>query len=284
MKKGMLIALFVGLSLIFSQSAIGADTKVYILDNGYIECDANWMVTGTVVGTAKMKNPPARWIQIPCYVALIDHPKGKILFDLGTHPDANTIYAEVVLAGWPLVVNPWTLIELFPYHCDEDQRLERQLALVGLKPADISTVVLSHLHFDHCGNLHLFDHADIYVHPAEVKANPHVTIKKPRLVDEDTEIFPGVEIITLPGHTDGVLGLVVHLKEDGTLIFPSDAINMATNYGPPVKASGIIHDSLSFFKSLEKVRGIEEQYSGKVMFSHDMEFFNSLKKAPQYYN
>jgi glyoxylase-like metal-dependent hydrolase (beta-lactamase superfamily II) len=284
MKKRLLIVLFLALSIIYSESAIGGDTRVYILDNGHVECDANWMVAGTVVGTANAKSPPTKWIQIPCYAALIDHPEGKIFFDLGTHPDANSIYAEVVLEGWPLVVNSWKLLELFPYHCEENQRLEKQLALVGLTPNDVSTVVLSHLHFDHCGNLHLFDHADIYLHPAELKANPHITVKKPRFVDQDTEIFSGVEIITLPGHTDGLLGLVVHLKEDGTLIFPSDAINTATNYGPPVKASGIIHDSLSFYKSLEKVRGIEKQFNGKVMFSHDMDLFKTLKKAPEFYN
>lgn len=270
MNKKLLIFLFLILSIICSQRATGDDIKVYILDNGYLECDANWIVAGTVVGTKKMKNPRTKWIKVPTYAVLIDHPEAKILFDLGTHPEANSIYSKDVA-------------NLFPYYYEENQRFENQLALAGVKPKDISAIVLSHLHFDHCGNLYLFDHADIYLHPSELEANPNISIKKSHLVKQDFAILPGVEVITLPGHSGGLLGIVVHLEDEGTLIFPSDAIYTSTNYGPPVKASSIVYDSLSYYKSIEKVRGLEKKYKAKVMFAHDMEFFKTMKKAPKYY-
>lgn len=244
------------------------DIRVYILDNGHLECDANMVVANTVVGTKNMKNPTTKWIKIPVYAVLIDHPERKMLFDLGVHPD--NIYPDIVL-------------DLFPYYFQENQRFENQLALTGCKPEDISTVVLSHLHFDHCGNLNLFDHADIYFHPSELEGNPDISIKKPHFVENDREILPGVEVITLPGHTAGVLGMVVHLKEEGTLIFTSDSIYAPGNYGPPARPTGTVYDTLSYYKSIEKVRRLAEKYGARIMYSHDMDFFETMKKAPEYY-
>jgi glyoxylase-like metal-dependent hydrolase (beta-lactamase superfamily II) len=265
--------------------------KVYVLNNGWLECDQNWMVAMSVLGTLENKNPHTEWIKIPVYVVLIDHPDGKILYDLGCHPRAMEGY--------------WSdgLKSVFPYYFSAEQDFAKQLDLTGTKPEDIKTVIVSHLHLDHAGNLHLFEHADVYVHRkdfeygqtsvhistnpgdhgAYVKADLEVPVKKFHLVDADFEIAKGVEVITLPGHTPGVLGLVVHLEKEGTLIFPMDAVYTSQNYGPPAKSSGIVYDSLAFFESIEKIRSLAAKYNAKVMFSHDMDFFKTMKLAPDFY-
>lgn len=265
--------------------------KAYVLNNGWLECDANWMVSFSSLATLQDKECQHKWIKIPVYAVLIEHPTGKILYDLGCHPDAMKGY-------WPQ-----GLLSAFPYYHNEGQRLEEQLALIGTKPEDIQTVVLSHMHLDHAGNLHLFPHADVYVHrkdfeygqtlvhlspdPAKhgayVKADMEVPVKQFHLVDKDFELVPGVELITLPGHTPGLLGVIVHLEKDGTLIFPQDALYTRENYGPPAKPSGIMYDNLAFFESVEKVRSYSKKYDAKVMFSHDMEFFKTMKVAPDFY-
>jgi N-acyl homoserine lactone hydrolase len=254
------------------ESQSGEDVRIFILDTGHLECDANMVVAGTVVGTKQMKTPTIEWIRIPTYAVLIDHPQRKILYDLGVRPGH---------------VHPEECLDLFPHYHTEEQLFEHQLALTGYKPEDITDVVLSHLHWDHCGNLYLFDHAEIYFNPSELKFNPNippeVTIKKPHYVEKDQDIIPGVQVITLPGHTVGVLGIVVHLKEEGTMIFTSDAIYANDNYGPPARLSGTVYDSLSYFESIEKVRKLEVKHNAKVMFSHDMAFFETMKKAPEFY-
>ena len=265
--------------------------KAYVLNNGWLECDANWMVSFSTIATLQAKECMHKWIKIPVYAVLIDHPDGKILYDLGCHPDAMNGY-------WPA-----GLVSVFPYYYNPGQTLVEQLALTGTKPTDIKTVVLSHMHLDHAGNLNLFEHADVYVHrkdfeygqtsvhlspdPAKhgayVKADMEVPVKQFHLVEKDFELVPGVELITLPGHTPGLLGVIVHLEKEGTLIFPQDALYTRENYGPPAKASGIMYDNLAFFESVEKVRNYAAKYNARVMFSHDMEYFKTMKLAPQYY-
>ena len=264
--------------------------KVYVINNGWLECDANAMVAGSTQATLQNKEVMHKWIKIPVYAVLIDHPDGKILYDLGCHPDAMRGY-------WPP-----GLVSVFPYFNNEENDFEKQLALTGTKPEDIKTVVLSHMHLDHAGNLHLFKHANVYVHrkdfaygqtlahispePANHGAYIKGDMEVPAqftLVDEDFELVKGVEVVTLPGHTPGLLGIVVHLEKEGTLIFPQDAVYTRVNYGPPARPSGLMYDTVAFFESIEKVRKLEKKYNAKVMFSHDMEFFKTMKLAPKFY-
>jgi N-acyl homoserine lactone hydrolase len=265
--------------------------KVYVLDNGWLECDANWMVEFSSLATLHNKECMHKWIKIPVYSVLIDHPEGKIIYDLGCPPNAMKGY-------WPN-----GLTNAFPYYYKENQLLIKQLELTGTKPEDINTVILSHMHLDHAGNLNLFNHANVYVHrkdfeygqtlvhssqnPAEhgayIKADLEVPVKQFHLVENDFTLVSGVDIITLPGHTPGLLGILVHLEQDGTLIFPQDAVYTRENYGPPAKASGIMYDNRAFASSVEKVRSYANKYNGQVMFSHDMDFFKGMKHAPNYY-
>jgi glyoxylase-like metal-dependent hydrolase (beta-lactamase superfamily II) len=256
------------------QEAPNQAIKVFILNSGHVENDANLVVVGTVVGTKQCKNPTVQWIKVPIYAVLVDHPQRKILFDLGMRP--GYLY-------------PKERSDITPTYQRKEQLLERQLALAGCEPKDVSAVVLSHFHWDHCGNLHLFDHAEIYLNPSELKSNPAVrvlpgiSIKKPHYIYKDSDIVPGVRVITLPGHTVGTLGMVVRLKEEGTLIFTSDAVPSKGNYGPPARLQDTVYDNLRYFKSIEKVRRLEAKYKARVMFSHDMELFQTMKKAPAFY-
>ncbi|MBC2582176.1 N-acyl homoserine lactonase family protein [Clostridium sp. DJ247] len=265
--------------------------KVYILNTGWLECDKNSMVAMSTVGTRSNPNVKSEWIKIPVIAVLIDHSDGKILYDLGCNPKAMEGY-------WPD-----GLKEIFPFYKKDNQDLVKQLELCNTKPEEINTIILSHMHLDHAGNLELFKHADVYVHkkdfeygqtlihlnpdPAKhgayIKQDLEVPVKQYYLVEEDFEIMEGIEVITLPGHTPGILGLVVHLEKDGTLIFPQDCVYTAENYGPPAKASGLVYDSIAFFNSIEKVRKLEKKHNAKVIFAHDMTFFETLRHAPQYY-
>ncbi len=265
--------------------------KIYILDTGYLETDKNNVIAGATMGTRSNPHVQNEWIKLPVMSVLIEHEEGKILYDLGSNPEAMNGY-------WPE-----HLQEIYPLYQTTAQRLENQLALCGTKPEEISKVIISHMHLDHAGNLDLFKHADVYVpkadfmhaqtlvrmnsssltHGGYIKSDLDVAVKQYHVVEEDIELVKGIELINLPGHTPGLLGLVIHLEKEGTLIFPQDCVYSSEIYGPPAKASGLLYDSVAFFRSIQKVRDLEKKYDAKVFFAHDYEFFQTIKKAPDFY-
>ena len=263
--------------------------KFYILNTGYLETDKNNVVACSKIGTYSNPYIQNEWIKLPVMSFLIETEEGYILYDTGSHPDAMKGY-------WPK-----NLQEIYPLYQKTEERLENQLALCGVKPKDIKTVVISHLHLDHAGGLHLFPHANIYV-PKQDYENAQVLVhKNPNplthggyvkadceaegnfiLVDKDIEIAKGVTLLCLPGHTPNLLGILLQLENE-TYILPQDCIYTEEIYGPPAKASGLLYDSLAYFKSIEKVRELQKKYNAKIVFAHDYEFFKTLKTAPEFY-
>lgn len=51
-----------------------------------------------------------------------------------------------------------------------DERPDQALAKLGVKTEDIDTVILTHLHWDHCYNNHLFPQAEFFVQRKEIMA------------------------------------------------------------------------------------------------------------------
>ena len=269
----------------------GERMKLTILYNGYLDTDKNNVVACSTIGTLSNPKVENKMIRLPVMAFLIETDDGQyILYDTGCHPDA--------MKGWW----PKGIQEAYALVQKPEERLENQLAKAGVKPEDISTVVLSHMHMDHAGNIAMFAHADVYVpredfaegqmmshistdvtkHGAYIKAEMEAPVKQYHLVSEDCELAPGVELICLPGHTPNLLGVVVHLA-GGTFILPQDACYTGEIYGPPAKASGLLYDSINFFKSIEKVRKLEKKYNATVVDAHDWDFFQTLKTAPEYY-
>ncbi len=106
------------------------------------------------------------------------------------------------------------------------------LADHGLAPTDVTMVINTHLHFDHCGQNPAFAHAPLMVQRAE-----HERILEDRdavtewieasgmtfeLVDGSIELAPDLRIVTSPGHTSGHQS-VVATTDLGTELFIGDA-------------------------------------------------------------
>jgi glyoxylase-like metal-dependent hydrolase (beta-lactamase superfamily II) len=117
----------------------------------------------------------------------------------------------------------------------------------GASPGDVSTIVLSHLHSDHAGNLEHFPNAAIHVQRAEWEFWTSTMAGRPlfrsfkddrqieqlhradsdgRLVlhDAETTLAPGLRTVGLPGHTPGQQGLRVS-KGDQSIVLASDALH-----------------------------------------------------------
>jgi N-acyl homoserine lactone hydrolase len=129
-------------------------------------------------------------------------------------------YCSVVLFRLP---QGWALFDTGHY-VDRNQ-LTDTLRQTGVAPAEISCIILSHLHFDHMLNLSLFPAAQVVVSRAELEYAEAVTagrfedsavpefwqiiLKGHRLqiVEERLELGNGICLETFAGHTPG--GLVM---------------------------------------------------------------------------
>ncbi len=112
-------------------------------------------------------------------------------------------------------------------------QLKEALKEEGLSCEDITDVVISHMHFDHVGNVSLFQNAHFYVSKTEwvqgikdpdewhcVPTCEYLRGKNITFVEEGEELFPRVVVMEFPGHTSGLIGL----KCGEDIILCSDAI------------------------------------------------------------
>ncbi len=135
---------------------------------------------------------------------------------------------------------------------DKIQSMEEGLAKIGLKPADIGIILITHLHFDHMALSPMFPNARNIVQKKELDfaLNPHIMwaeafdqeiIKKVKfeVIDGDKEIIKGVKVMLTPGLTPGSQSVAVKTPK-GTAIICGFCSTM-DNFLPPAEqiAQGI---------------------------------------------
>ena len=266
------------------------DMKLHVLSSGVMECDHTWLLLkgGTTIMDRDHKGSPAPWGECPTHALLIEHPEGRVLWDTGVPRDWETRWA------------PTGFQDFFPVQEDPagPGYLDSALAELDLAADDIDILVLSHLHFDHAANAKMFANGKTRIvassdEIAGVKAIPgdfqgaHIVSDFSGLnlepVSGDTEILPGIKVLSTPGHTWGTMSLQVDLPRDGTKIFTSDAVYLGASWGPPSVGAGIVWDNLKWLESVQKLREIAERTGAEVIFGHDAEQRKKLTLAPTGY-
>ena len=89
----------------------------------------------------------------------IEHPAGPVLFDTGQT-------ARAAAPGWFPRWHPF--FRLSRFELAQEDEIAPRLRALGVEPAAVGTVVLSHLHTDHVGGVDAFADADVLVPPAGV--------------------------------------------------------------------------------------------------------------------
>jgi N-acyl homoserine lactone hydrolase len=94
----------------------------------------------------------------------------------------------------------------------------------------VAAVINTHLHFDHCGGNRRFAGTPTYVQRAEYEAARapdylEEWVRFPgasyELLDGDSELFPGVRVLSTPGHSAGHQAVVVD-ADDGLTVVGGD--------------------------------------------------------------
>ena len=125
-------------------------------------------------------------------------------------------------------------------------------AALGVSPADAPTVVVTHAHYDHIGNLGYFDRSPIVIAGAELdfwsgpygsRAQFHHSVEDAELAalyeavaegrtvtfgDRHT-IADGIEVVRVGGHTPGQSVVLVRTG-DGPVLLASDAVHYYEEY------------------------------------------------------
>jgi len=205
--------------------------------------------------------------EMPIFAYLIEHPQGLVLVDLGQHYDLRD-------AGSIL---------------EESDAITHKISELGYSPSDIKYVVMSHLHFDHCGYMCDFPNSTFIVRREELKAAwwPEVydsggyifsTYEKTRGYDyiqlsddEEYDVFGDGSIVLVDtrGHSRGHQSVIVNLPETGKAVLVCDAAPfrevVERNLLP-----GTCNNNQQAIRSLEKLRSLENR-GHKLIFAHDPE-------------
>jgi glyoxylase-like metal-dependent hydrolase (beta-lactamase superfamily II) len=181
------------------------------------------------------------------------------------------------------------------YHLNGEATLEKSLESVGLSKDDITDMVLTHLHFDHCGGSiekvgedryePAFKNATYWISKPQwewaiqpnrrekasfLKENifPIMESGRLKLVESEGELFPGFHVRLFNGHTEGQM--IPFIRSNGkTIVFMADLLPSAAHVPLPyvmaydTKPLITLKEKEEFFKE-----AVDNQYI--LFLEHDL--------------
>jgi len=244
---------------------------------------------------------PQDTIQVPVGFFVVMHPKGNVLFDTGNNDKIITD---------PSYWGPF-FKSLSPVNTP-DMAIDAQLGKIGLKPDDITYVVVGHLHLDHGGNVGKFPNSILIVQKDEIRnafwpepgtAGPYIPgdvaplrsdmgeamPNKYKMVqlEGDMDIFGDGSVVVKRwvGHTPGSQMMLVRLPKMGPIILTSDNVyfreNVEKNILPNV---ALAYNPAGILRAYEWIRYMQATEKADFFTAHDPDAFKALRKPPEYYD
>lgn len=136
--------------------------------------------------------------------------------------------SSLIRAARNYVVDPGVAMQGAPYSA--------AIGSLGVDPFKVEDVILTHMHFDHVGALMEFPGRRVFVHETEL-AQPYAklasglleTVEVIELSGDEGEFEPGLRWMLTPGHSDGLISLVVDTAE-GVVVIASDCVGPLPEY------------------------------------------------------
>lgn len=252
MKRMMLAAAAVAMAMTgaSAQSAAApASLKLWRLDCGRFE-----------IADLEKRGPVS--MPVSCY--LVRHDDRLTMFDAGLSAD---------LLGKPLVQTGQTI------HLD--RTLAPQLAEIGIDPAAVSTLVVSHYHGDHHGQAGLFPNARLLIGAGDAAVlrkredrgalGPWLSGQRPVeevTLDVDLSGDGRVRVLATPGHTPGHLSMFVRTGRQAAYILTGDLVHERRQIAGR-EMSGNHVDKTAALASLERVIALADSLRAVIIVGHD---------------
>lgn len=215
----------------------------------------------------------------------------------GRHDQVQIVQNFYLIQGEGRTILVDTGIDDLESYLTEDQRLrfvsvpsrstEELLADQGVRPEDIDTLILTHLHFDHYINARLFPNARIILNrrewiyvllPENKRYAPRIGFPREvfgwladeawerlELVDGEVEVLPGIRVIWTGGHSPGHQIVTVETAQ-GTAVIPGDEIYLYENLEEDIPI-GYYHDFENVAAAMDLLRAM----GGVLLPAHDPE-------------
>ncbi|HYN00388.1 MAG TPA: N-acyl homoserine lactonase family protein, partial [Aestuariivirgaceae bacterium] len=171
------------------------------------------------------------------------------------------------------------------------------LKALGVSPDDISIVVCSHLHPDHCGCNQFFRRSTIFVHARELAAAKAPGAEKSgylasdfdnsvpmKVVEGETDLFGDgkIRLLPLPGHTPGTMGAFVTLDNSGAFLLAADSLSLRGNLDRNIVPRNTWNKEACLM-TFERIRQIEAD-GAKIICGHDDGQWSGLRKGADAYD
>jgi len=247
--------------------------KIYAMCCGRLEFDRAFFFPNGPPGVRHS-------IEVPTF--LIRHLRGTVLFDTGV--DCYAHQDPVGRLGKRIAAN-------FTLRAAAHENVIAQLAMVGLTPDDVTHVINSHFHFDHCGCNTLFPRATFIVQRAEMEMarspnspyNPAYWNQpfEYHLVDGEHDVFADgmLVLIPTPGHTPGHQSLRVRAAPDVSFVLAADACYSRTHLDREIIPQAV-WDAQTMIESYRRLRTLQERQGYHLVFGHDPDQWATIRHAP----
>ena len=241
---------------------------------------------GTVTGEfAHLMEGGEGDITVPIPVYLIEHPKGRALFDTGLHPDCQHDPAGRLGER---------LMKLFRVGFQPGEEVSARLEAIDRDPAKIDLVINSHFHFDHVGGNALDPQRDD-AGAAQASGTPAWMPRPPlrhgynprdfdlghklRLIDGEHDVFGDGSVVCLPthGHTPRP-PIAQGAADSGDIVLAADACYFCQTLRER-RLPRYVADREAMLASLDKLEALERG-GARIFFGHDPEFWRTVPQAP----
>jgi N-acyl homoserine lactone hydrolase len=253
--------------------------KLYILLCGYEIIRRSACIRG---------EQPNIILAVPVCCYLMETKRGYVMFDTGLNsaPLADIARSTARFRNAAFPAPPIVL----PEH-----EVLPQIAALGVEPAQVAEIILSHTHGDHTGHLRDFPNARVTIQRYEYDAafsdagrrsQNFDDIASPtirwNIVDGDWTLMPGIDLILTRGHHPGHQSAIVWLPNSGVKILIGDVADLLENFDREVLGSSM--DDAAALASIRRLKAIAIKTGGELVPLHDPYFIQTIRLAPAYYD